>query len=148
MTLQLALTSAANLETVPENISLLQSRRCFHTFIMAASLKVGKQFRSWNNEDSFEKSDVVRLFDPEKVKYTKSPGCERYWMVYLSLFCFIALFIIGILLGFFVRADQKVDDKCENKFARADGFDQGKLQSVHNSIMYYISSENIAKSAR
>lgn len=116
--------------------------------IMAASLKVAKQIRSWNNEDSFEKSDVVRLFDPENVKYTKPASCTRYWMVYLSLISFVALFIIGILLGFFVRADPKVQDKCQLHSQRADGFSNEKLQAVHNNLMYFISAQNIADHKR
>jgi len=111
---------------------------------MAASLKVGKQIRSWNNKDSYEKSDVVRLVDPENVKYSKPASCEKYWMVYLSLISFIALFIIGILLGFFLRADQKVVDNCQ----REDGFSKEKLQAVHNNLMYFISSKNIVKHSR
>ncbi|XP_053404532.1 glutamate carboxypeptidase 2-like [Mercenaria mercenaria] len=115
---------------------------------MAATLKTSKQFRSWKDEDSFEQSDVVRLFDPEQVKTTKSVNCWKYWTIYCTLVGFFALFLLGILIGFLLRVDSKVDNSCPVGEKRADGFDREKLQAVHNNIVYLMSGENIATYAR
>jgi hypothetical protein len=114
---------------------------------MAATLKTPKHFRSWKNEDSFDQSDVVRLFDAEKVKTTKSVNCWKYWSIYCTLIGFFTLFFLGILIGFLLRVDSKVSS-CSDKEKRADGFDRDKLQAVHNNIVFYMSEENIAKYSR
>ncbi|KAL4220259.1 hypothetical protein ACF0H5_020666 [Mactra antiquata] len=110
---------------------------------MAVSLNVPKHYRSWKNEDLREKSDIVRLFDPEKVKSTKNVHCSKYFTVYSTLVGFFVLFLIGILVGFLLRDDPKLTSNCFTAHPRKDGFDRETLQAVHNNIVYYMSKEEL-----
>ena len=112
---------------------------------MAASLKVMKSSRSWKVKDSNDSEDLEKLFGSGNVSYTKPVSCNKYWTLYLFLIGVLALFLFGIVVGFYLRADPKVFEECARSNKREDGFDAEKLQAVHNNIMYYMSGDRIGK---
>ena len=110
---------------------------------MASGVKQCKTFRHWKNSDSMDPSDTCQLYERDKVV----PNSEKRWRISFTLcllfICFLTLFLLGILVGFCVRESQKVMDTCASEKQRVDGLDNEKLQSVHQNIMYFLSSHSI-----
>ena len=110
---------------------------------MASGGKTGKYLRHWNNSDSLEPSDLCQLYEANRVSLKSGRSWRAYMTIYLVFIAFLVLFLFGILVGFYVRESQKVSNACGTQQRRTDGLDSEKLQSVHQNIMYYLSSKSI-----
>ena len=108
-----------------------------------AGERQNKAFRQWNKLDSLDPSDVCLLYQTEKLTYKSGRNWRKYFSVYFVLIGFISLFLLGVLVGFYVRESQKFSSTCDNEKQRKDGLDREQMQSVHQNIMYYMSQKSI-----
>ncbi|OWF51898.1 N-acetylated-alpha-linked acidic dipeptidase-like protein [Mizuhopecten yessoensis] len=112
-----------------------------------ATPKSPAKFRSWSSMDSIDPADIRRLYDPESSSKSSSVRCVSTWMFSLLILGSTVLFLIGLLVGYYVRESQNLDSDRTIGHCyygeRSDGFSKQQLESAHENIMYSLSSENI-----
>ncbi|XP_033760939.1 aminopeptidase NAALADL1-like [Pecten maximus] len=112
-----------------------------------ATPKSPAKFRSWSSMDSIDPADIRRLYDPESSSKSSSVRCVSTWMFSLLILGSTVLFLIGLLVGYYVRESQNLDTDGSIAHCfygeRSDGFSQEQVDSAHENIMYLLSSENI-----
>lgn len=100
--------------------------------------------------DSIDPADLRRLYEPESSAKSSSVRCVSTWMFSLLILGSTVLFLIGLLVGYYVKESQHVDtDKGISHCyygQRSDGFTQEQVDSAHENVMYLVSSEGFKTS--
>ncbi|XP_069104566.1 aminopeptidase NAALADL1-like [Argopecten irradians] len=112
-----------------------------------ATPKSPAKFRSWSSMDSIDPADIRRLYDPESSTKSSSVRCVSTWMFSLLILGSTVLFLIGLLVGYYVKESQNLDTDGTIAHCfygeRSDGFSQEQVESAHENVMYLLSSESI-----
>ncbi|KAK3094824.1 hypothetical protein FSP39_006739 [Pinctada imbricata] len=110
-----------------------------------ATLKSPRNFRSWTSVDSLDPNDVQRLYRPDTPGTKPRGRCVSTWTFSLVVLMISVFFLVGLLVGFYIRENQQSDDSggaCVLN-QRSDGLTEDELRRTHEQITYYLSGESI-----
>lgn len=113
------------------------------TLNMATPDRSYRRYRSWNADIDETGSDALLDYPSTESIPSKRPRCVSLWTCVLAVVTVVILFLLGFCLGYYIReslsATQIQTFDCASY--RKDKFNDSKLESVHEKIMYFIAED-------
>ncbi|XP_046369194.2 aminopeptidase NAALADL1-like [Haliotis rufescens] len=110
---------------------------------MATPDRSYRRYRSWNADIDETGSDALLDYPSTESIPSKRPRCVSLWTCVLAVVTVVILFLLGFCLGYYIReslsATQIQTFDCASY--RKDKFNDSKLESVHEKIMYFIAED-------
>ncbi|XP_046568867.1 glutamate carboxypeptidase 2-like [Haliotis rubra] len=110
---------------------------------MATPDRSYRRYRSWNADIDEMGNDALLDYPSTESIPSKRPRCVSLWTCVLAVVTVVILFLLGFCLGYYIReslnAAQIQTFDCASY--RKDKFNDSKLESVHEKIMYFIAED-------